>query len=60
MKEIRLGKLPDYLDELSGTDRESGRWGFPLPSQPLVSGLAYCLNKAHPTTAEPASATAFA
>ena len=47
-------------DELSGTDRESGRWGFPLPSQPLVSGLAYCLNKAHPTTAEPASATAFA
>ena len=28
MKEIKLGKLSDYLDELSGTEMESGRWGF--------------------------------
>lgn len=28
LKEVRLGQLSDYLDELSGTEMETGRWGF--------------------------------
>ena len=37
-----LGKLSDYLDELSGTDMESGRWGFrgvPSASYDLIPSI---------------------
>lgn len=42
MKEIRLGKLGDYLDEISGTEMESGRWGFrgvPSNSYDLIPSI---------------------